>query len=60
VELYLHSPNTLLWRGAHLKHTDNFTFTIVLGESEDSTLEKWKEASVPRKFDIDFIVIYQS
>jgi len=25
VELYLHSPNTPSWRGAHLKHRDNFT-----------------------------------
>jgi hypothetical protein len=25
VELYLHSPNTSSWRGAHLKHMDNFT-----------------------------------
>jgi hypothetical protein len=28
VELHLHSPNTLLWRGAQLKHRDNFTFTF--------------------------------
>jgi hypothetical protein len=30
VELYLHSPNTPLWRGAYLKkkHWDNFTFTL--------------------------------
>jgi hypothetical protein len=27
VELYLHSPNTPSWRGAQLKHRDNFTFT---------------------------------
>jgi len=26
VELYLHSPNTSSWRGAQLKHRDNFTF----------------------------------
>jgi hypothetical protein len=26
VELYLHSPNTPSWRGAYLKHRDNFTF----------------------------------
>jgi hypothetical protein len=25
VELYLHSPNTPSWRGAQLKHSDNFT-----------------------------------
>jgi hypothetical protein len=28
VELYLHSTNTLSWRGAQLKHRDNFTFTV--------------------------------
>jgi hypothetical protein len=28
VELYLHSPNTPSWRGAQLKHRDNFTFTF--------------------------------
>jgi len=28
VELDLHSPNTPSWRGAHLKHRDNFTFTF--------------------------------
>jgi len=28
VKQYLHSPNTPSWRGAHLKHRDNFTFTF--------------------------------
>jgi hypothetical protein len=28
VELYLHSSNTPSWRGAQLKHRDNFTFTF--------------------------------
>jgi hypothetical protein len=28
VELYLHYPNTHSWRGAQLKHRDNFTFTF--------------------------------
>jgi ribosomal protein L13 len=32
VELYLHSPNTPSWRGAHLKHKDNFTFTLYVVE----------------------------
>jgi hypothetical protein len=32
VELYLHSPNTPSWRGAQLKHRDNFTFTFTLSE----------------------------
>jgi hypothetical protein len=30
VALYLHSPNTPSWRGAQLKHRDNFTFTFCL------------------------------
>jgi hypothetical protein len=30
MELYLHSPNMSSWRGAHLKHRDNFTFTFYL------------------------------
>jgi len=30
VELYIHSPNTPPWRGAQLKHRDNFTFTFTL------------------------------
>jgi hypothetical protein len=28
VDLYLHSSNTPSWRGAQLKHRDNFTFTF--------------------------------
>jgi hypothetical protein len=30
VPMYLHSPNTPSWRGAQLKHRDNFTFTFYL------------------------------
>jgi hypothetical protein len=32
VELYLHSSNTPSWRGAQLKHRDNFTFTFCFTE----------------------------
>jgi len=28
VELYLYTPNTPSWRGAQLKHKDNFIFTF--------------------------------
>jgi hypothetical protein len=28
VELYIHSPDTPSWRGAQLKHRDNFTFAF--------------------------------
>jgi len=28
MELYLYSRNTSSWRGAQLKHRDNFTFTL--------------------------------
>jgi hypothetical protein len=31
VELYLHSSNTPSWRGAQLKHRDNFTFVGLTG-----------------------------
>jgi len=30
VELYLQSPGIHSWRGAQLKHRDNFTFTLHL------------------------------
>jgi hypothetical protein len=30
VELHLHSPNTPSWRGAQLKHGENFTFIFTL------------------------------
>jgi hypothetical protein len=29
VELYSHSPNKPSWRGAQLKHRDNFTVTFI-------------------------------
>jgi hypothetical protein len=29
VELYLHSPNTLSWRGAQGEYRSNFTFTFL-------------------------------
>jgi len=28
MKLYFHFPNTLSWRGAQLKHRDNFTFYL--------------------------------
>jgi len=28
VEIYLHSPNTPSWRGAQLKHRNNFTLPV--------------------------------
>jgi hypothetical protein len=46
--LYLHSPNTPSWRGAQLKHSDNFTFTecdlkvLMYGEK----IRKWQVAIV--------------
>jgi len=29
IDLYLHSSNTPSWRGAQLKHRDNFTFALL-------------------------------
>jgi hypothetical protein len=34
VELYLYSLNTPSWRGAQLKHRDNFTFYLVYYSSK--------------------------
>jgi hypothetical protein len=34
MELYLHSTNTPSWRGAQLKHSDNFTFTFAFMHKE--------------------------
>jgi len=38
VALYLHSPNTPSWRGAQLKHRDNFTFTFAYVIVPDTSL----------------------
>jgi hypothetical protein len=38
LELYLHSPSTPLWRGAQLKHRDNFTFTLQVRRVQRSML----------------------
>jgi hypothetical protein len=35
VELYFHSPNTPSWRGAQLKHRDNYTFYKIDSEVEE-------------------------
>jgi hypothetical protein len=34
-ELYFHSPNTSSWRGAQLKHRDNFTFYLDDDDDDD-------------------------
>jgi hypothetical protein len=36
VGLHLHSPNTPSWRGAQLKHRDNFTFTFTENSLRDN------------------------
>jgi hypothetical protein len=41
VALYLHSPNTPPWRGAQLKHRDNFTFTGVIFDCGYYTVLLW-------------------
>jgi hypothetical protein len=48
VELYLHSSNTPLWRGAQLKDRDNFifTFNIKMDLRETSCEdERWKKVA---------------
>jgi hypothetical protein len=45
MELYLHSPTTPPWRGAQLKHKDNFTFTFknIIALSGEWTLNPWNQ-----------------
>jgi hypothetical protein len=39
VELYFHSSNTPSWRGAQLKHRDNFTFYLYLTSSSNCEVQ---------------------
>jgi hypothetical protein len=41
VELYLSSSNTPSWRGAQLKHRDNFTFYLTLLQHRNATSESY-------------------
>jgi hypothetical protein len=43
VELYLHSPSTSSWRGAQLKHRDNFTFTRLHNVYRSRALQLYTE-----------------
>jgi hypothetical protein len=43
VELYLHSANTPSWRGAQLKHRDNFTFTFTSWEDSRKSKKEWND-----------------
>jgi hypothetical protein len=49
VELYLNSPNTPSWRGAQLKHRDNFTFTLTNSIGQN-ILEKLTVTQLVKKF----------
>jgi hypothetical protein len=48
VGLYLHSPNTPSWRGAQLKHRDNFTFTFLYIQ-EDLLQSSWTHLITPSR-----------
>jgi hypothetical protein len=50
VELYLYSPNTPSWRGAQLKHRDNFTFYLI-------SLEGSRITMTPRAYTVNFVCI---
>jgi len=41
VEQYVHSPNTPTWRGAQLKHRDNFTFLLKYVTEFTSLMFQW-------------------
>jgi hypothetical protein len=44
VEPYFHSPNTPSWRGAQLKHRNNFTFYLWPMQRENiGTVTKWQD-----------------
>jgi hypothetical protein len=51
VELYLHCPKTPSWRGAQLKHRDNFTFHLYYRRGEASLIEKYLKKIQTRKKD---------
>jgi hypothetical protein len=57
VKLYLHSLNTPPWRGAQLKHRDNFTFSfiyildlkyVIYGHTGSQPATRWVTAKVKR------------
>jgi len=50
VELHFHSPNTPSWRGAQLKHGDNFTFTLPVTTRCRIFLENLIVAQLIKKF----------
>jgi hypothetical protein len=52
VELYLHSSNMPSWRGAQLKHTDNFTFYTTKYKGRGGSGLGWKYAHVLECFDM--------
>jgi hypothetical protein len=66
MELYLHSSSTPSWRGAQLKHRDNFTFlplpqtgpsgrTVVILSRTAPTLESW--VRVPEFLSVFFCAV---
>jgi hypothetical protein len=57
VELYLHSPNTPSWRGAQLKHRDNFTFTLTY---DDLSTQNMKTILNSQKVNVkkEYVVAY--
>jgi len=50
VDLYLHSPSTPSWRGAQLKHRDDFTFTFTF----TLPLKVWRKNFIPQGVVINF------
>jgi hypothetical protein len=44
VELYLQYPNTSSWRGAKLKHRDNFTFTFTSSHTSSRSVNQTNDS----------------
>jgi hypothetical protein len=44
-------PNTPSWRGAQLKHMDNFTFTLTKCSTSMVSLERSRQRKMDMKFD---------
>jgi hypothetical protein len=51
-ELYLHSPSTPSWRGAQLKHRDNFTLLYLYLKGRDHS----KDTGVDGKIILEWIL----
>jgi hypothetical protein len=50
VELHLHFPNMLSWRGSQLKHRDNCTFTSYRLHLQPYSPSRWRRYAPPKRW----------